>query len=457
MTLTIITPSLSVDLDDPDVLAIARNGYKQQLPDQKSRIWFEDVDEKVKLNWILADGNESRAAKFADINTVTELVARAQNPTDPVYNNFAYHPYLVNQAPGEGAPRYARLSRLVVPELSSQVYGRSDITDLELVWQREALWRLTAPGAAATSITPSTTSLANHDYSTQHWFDISGPLKGDAPSPLDLLLTYGTYPYGKILVAVLPASEVGFPAGDMFYFAVDATVGAGSLVASTGEAVPGGQMWSWTTSTDGENALAWWSLSDELDLVGRYRVYALSRATAAGDFTYKSYHSQGGGNLYGESVDSPGSAFSGTSWSVTHLGNVNIPAYGYNARVASSGYKVGIQATRNGSTSSTLQLAGIFFVPVNGLVYTATALSTEPKVWIDGDALRTWVTTSGGVIDKRVVPVEGEYPHLLNPQLDHRVYVYTFADDNYLFGKTITATVGYWPKAFTLAKAVWAA
>lgn len=463
MTVTIKDSNLTIELNSPGNgtgLALARNGWVQEVPNPDPSGVFQDVEETIRIS-MLDSSDQDRASDLQDIATLGQRARDLQDASHPDFLNPAAHVMIGAKTPTESATRWALIRDLRVSKLSSAHYGvGSPISELKLL--REGLWRGLSPSSPATALSStslrSVTGLGNGCHVTIP----PSSIEGDAPGLViaTIAKTGTTDGYRVRLVrdarltntfAFNPFLWTADPAEIYSQHMVNVSTMPANLEGITPDTIP----YTTVQKPGIPGALAGWYI-DPLAYAGRHRVLAIytSYGAEAGGATLRVTHGFTSQNyVYGENVTVDD--LDGTAWSLQELGQITIPAGGQSIRgnaPSSSPYEIRIISV---APAGNLYLAGICLVPIDldgvaGELYPSTYTAH-----FDGEIERLYITVTSTGDNVRTVPISGRFP-TIKPGSYNRFYVLPEMggySQSLLINpaQNLTFTLGYIPRYGTIS------
>lgn len=421
---------VSVEFDEAALAtgAIARGGYKQKAMAFNPTMIFNDITEQIKWEDLQAADDDTRTQTMQKLNSLEREIMLKGDRRSVDFLDFANRPRLEISTPTEQNTRYALLKALTVPDVDPRHYGHGPVTE-RIVFAREPYWRRDAPGTAQTI---TTSALACHDVSATNYISLTTNVTGDAPSPFQLELTAGSGNLQRTVILALRPVQAAGTMGPFYHFMSTRSGGSGGSVvtATPASSIPGDQMLQHTDTNPASSAVnptMYWRFSDIAPLYGRFQIWGICRATATGDWTLEAQHGIG----VDPWIDGIGNkdivaGVVGSIWNSLYLGNITIPPQ----TVIPKGtfytqYDIQLKATKQVDTTSTVEIAGFFLVPVDGqIIYMSdTAIGSQPSVFIDTDIQRVWTADASNYVRNSTIIPQGIYPRLI-PGVDHRLYVY---------------------------------
>lgn len=433
---------------------VARRGWPQAGPELGTND-YDELLEKVKLAWTDLD-DDTRAAIFQDIGTLSRKAVLVNDPRRPEYYDRAKAVVWEVQTPTEGQARYAMVSAIRAPQLDPRHQGQTGSLELHLDIMREGLWRGIRPGNAGHEVI--NTTVQNYTYQTDKNYVTIPPsaIPGDAPA-LARIQVNTTAPAESVAgeqlwlmrrkaktLAELDAFNPYFWMADAASPPTTTVATAAPLNGSGPSAVPGDRL---AEHTPGGMISYWWEISNNLEAyAGVFNVWVIYRTQYANGGSVQVDHGWGTGNplnSYGKLLLPLASGMD--SWNYLYLGTIQMPPGGMISGVAPAyfgTYNISLRMSTGDPTTGITQIPGFFLQPVDDQVYSA-----DNKFWqiADGDLRRSWQTNAAGTtLTSANVKAEGDYIEL-EPGHYNRIYINTVPGLFYM-GVTYTVKVSIIPR-----------
>ncbi len=417
MTLTISDPDDTVNLDNANVINLARDGYRRKGAIKGPTGDYLPVTERLRFRWQTED-DTTRTTLLQALGRLGDRAIANRSPTSVNFNNPDNWVRMESNTPSGGGTIYDVIRRIDIRELDARHYGPDQWVDLEIEIERDGAPLQVSPGGTPVTIATGTSFDMFGDHQAISAAQAAGDADGLPIFELSAPATF-TLSYRNADQQTLTNYSSWLGTGDL-----DPSSDYDSLASDTG--FPSNQYAKWNSGTS--DADAQFVFNPQNGYVGTFAVYLVCRKfpmSTAFDthYNYKSYEgftfSQPSGvapywGVFPGAFPNPA-----TDWAVIYVDTISVATGGLIlGQNPTNEWSVHFRVFR--SVAREVHIAGMYLIPVDR-VFAGEFLQSATTIIIDSQIKRVYGVDASSRVVGPGATSSGRYL-TIPPGVNSRIY-----------------------------------